>query len=150
MKLLARAFNPLAIPVAGSGLIPIWGVVRHTGRRSGRAYATPVALMATKDSFVIPLPYGSKTDWCRNLMSTGTGAIRWRGTEYPVREPQLIGPAVATAAFPRVFRPLLPVLGIHQFLQLRRADPAQANSGAAQGSRSAQEHATREDRAEVR
>jgi deazaflavin-dependent oxidoreductase (nitroreductase family) len=125
VKLLARVLNPLAIPVARLGLIPIWGVIRHTGRRSGRAYATPIALMATRDGFVIPLPFGEKTDWCRNLLSARAGSIRWRGAEYAVEQPQIIGAADAASAFPRLMRPVLPALGIHQFLQLRRADRAE-------------------------
>jgi deazaflavin-dependent oxidoreductase (nitroreductase family) len=119
-------FNPLALRVARLGIIPIWGVVRHTGRRSGRPYATPIALMATRDGFVIPLPFGERTDWCRNLMAARAGAIRWSGTEYAVEQPQVIGPDAAESAFPRLIRPILPVLGIRRFLQLRRVERARS------------------------
>lgn len=125
IKAFARVFNPLARPLAGSGLIPVWGVVRHTGRRSGRAFATPVALAATRDGFFVPLPWGDRTDWCRNLVAAGGGAIRYRGREYPVRDPEVVSAALATPAFPRLLRPIIPVVGIKTFLHLRRVANAE-------------------------
>src|SRR5919198_236048 len=77
---LARAVNPVLVRLAGAGLIPLWGLVRHRGRRSGRVYATPVAVLRTDDGFLIPLPFGEGTDWARNLLSAGGGVLRWKGT----------------------------------------------------------------------
>ena len=109
------------MPLASSGFIPVWGVVRHRGRRSGRAFATPVALGATADSFIVPLPYGEGTDWCRNLFAAGVGSIRYRGRDYPVSDPQLVGIEVARPAFPAVLRPLLSVMRLDRYLRVRRA-----------------------------
>ena len=74
LKAATHVFNPLAMPIASSGLIPVWGVIRHRGRKSGRAFATPVALAATRDGFVVPLPWGDRTDWCRNVFAARGGA----------------------------------------------------------------------------
>src|SRR2546423_15400941 len=100
IKPLTRIFNPLAMPLAASGLIPVWGVVRHTGRRSGRAFATPIALGATRESFFVPLPWGDRTDWCRNVVAAGGGAIRYRGRDYLVAGPEVVAVEDARSAFP--------------------------------------------------
>ncbi len=125
LKAVTKAVNPLAMPIARLGLIPVWGVVRHTGRRSGKRYDTPVALVATPDGFVIPLPYGEKTDWCRNVRAANGAAVMWGRREYAVRDPEIIDRPAAAPAFNPVLRSLLPVLGISRFLRVRRADSAE-------------------------
>ena len=121
VKSLAKVFNPLALPLATSGLIPVWGVVRHRGRKSGRAFATPIALGATREAFMVPLPWGAGTDWCRNVVAAGGGAIRYRGRDYDVHDPQVVSVDVARPAFPAPIRALLPLVGIKRFLRLARA-----------------------------
>jgi deazaflavin-dependent oxidoreductase (nitroreductase family) len=119
---LIQAFNPLAMPVARSGLIPIWAIVRHRGRRSGQTYETPVAISATPDGFILPLPFGSKTDWCRNVIAAGGGTIRWRGHDIEVTTPRILDAAAAAPSFPAVSRRAIRAFGMKTFLQLRRAD----------------------------
>jgi deazaflavin-dependent oxidoreductase (nitroreductase family) len=116
-------FNPLAMPIARSGFIPVWGVVRHRGRKSGRAFATPIALAATPDGFVIPLPWGDGTDWCRNVVAAGGGTIRYRGSDYPVRDPKVVSVDVARPAFPAPIRAIIPLTGIKRFLRVTRSVP---------------------------
>jgi hypothetical protein len=58
--------NRLSRPVAAH--LPGFGVVHHRGRRSGRAYRTPVNLFPTQRGFVIALTYGPRTDWMRNVL----------------------------------------------------------------------------------
>jgi len=121
LKAATKVFNPLAMPIARLGLIPVWGVIRHTGRRSGKRYDTPIALTATQDGFVIPLPWGEKTDWCRNIRAANGGVVRWGGRDYAVRDPEIIDRAVAAPAFNPFLRSLLPVLGLSRFLRVQRA-----------------------------
>ena len=125
VKALTKVFNPLAMPIARAGLIPVWGVVGHTGRRSGRRFDTPIALVPTRDGFVIPLPWGEKTDWCRNVVAARGGIVRWHGRDFAVRDPEVIDRAAAAQAFPPVLRALLPRLGISRFLRVRRVDAAE-------------------------
>ena len=122
LKRLARILDPIAKPVAASGLIPIWGVVHHTGRRSGRAFATPIALGATADSFFVPLPWGDGTDWCRNLTAAAGGTITYRGREFLVSDPVVVGVDAARPAFPRPIQMILPYVGIARFVRLRRGE----------------------------
>ena len=122
---LARASGPLTVPIARTGLISIWGVVKHRGRRSGKTYATPIALRPTTDGFVLPLPWGEGTDWCRNVRAAGGGVIVWRGTEYDVTDPKIVDVAEALSAFSAVLRPIVRMTGIKTFLRVRRATVAQ-------------------------
>lgn len=120
LKAATHVFNPLAMPVASSGVIPLWGVMRHRGRKSGRAFATPIALAATRDAFVVPLPWGDRTDWCRNVVAAGGGTIRYRGRDYAVRDPEVVSVDVARPAFPGPIRAILPATGIKTFLRVSR------------------------------
>ena len=125
IKPLTKILNPFAMPLAASGLIPVWGVVRHVGRKSGRAFSTPIALGATRELFFVPLPWGAGTDWCRNIVAAGRGAIRYRGRDYLVSDPEVVSADVARSAFPGPIRVILPLVGIKRFLRLHRGALAQ-------------------------
>lgn len=121
MVRITHATAPIALRVARTGVIPLWAVVRHRGRRSGKLYATPIAIRATPDGFVLPLPWGEGTDWCRNLRAAGGGVVRWHGTDYEVRDPEVIDTADALPAFSTMMRPIVRLTGIKKFLRVRRA-----------------------------
>lgn len=116
-----RVSSPITLRLAGSGLIPVWGVLHHRGRKSGKAFATPLAILASPDGFVLPLPFGEGTDWCRNVRAAGGGVIRWRGADHAVADPEIIGATTAAPAFNPLLRPIVRVLGIKRFLRVRRA-----------------------------
>ena len=122
---ITRASAPLMVRLARSGRIPLWAVVRHRGRRSGRVYATPIAIRPMGDGFVLPLPWGEGTDWCRNLRAAGGGVVVWQGAEYEVTRPEIIDVADALPAFNAVLRPIVRATGIKKFLRVRRAVVAQ-------------------------
>ncbi len=122
---ITRATAPLTVRLARSGRIPLWAVVRHRGRRSGTWYATPIAIRPMGDAFVLPLPWGEGTDWCRNLRAAGGGVIVWGGAEYEVTLPEVIDVADALPAFNTVMRPIVRLTGIKKFLRVRRAVVAQ-------------------------
>jgi deazaflavin-dependent oxidoreductase (nitroreductase family) len=118
-----RSFNRVALLVAGRRFVPVWAVLRHRGRRSGREYEIPVAVLATPDAFVIGLPWGRGTDWVRNVWSADGCVVRWRGQEVDCVDPEFVAKEVALAAATPVLRPVLKRLDFEGgFLQLRRAD----------------------------
>ena len=116
-----RLFNPLILALAGSRRLPLFAVVHHSGRRSGRSYTTPVGARRTADGFVIPLTFGEGADWFRNVQAAGAGVIRWKGAYYPVIEPTVVDWATARPAFYPIERVLVPLIGIKQFVRLRNA-----------------------------
>jgi deazaflavin-dependent oxidoreductase (nitroreductase family) len=101
---VARATAGLMLPFAGKRWNPIFSVVRHAGRRSGRTFETPVAARRVEDGFVLALAFGRGAQWYRNLLAAGGGAIRWRGAEYTVGAPQPIDAELAMASFNAVQR----------------------------------------------
>src|SRR5437868_12566102 len=86
----SRMLNPLVLRLAGTRLLPLYGVLQHRGRRSGKVFHTPVVVRPTSDGFVVPMPWGEGTDWCRNVRAAGRCVIRWKGRDYAMVEPQVI------------------------------------------------------------
>lgn len=115
---VSRRLNPFLRPFAMKG-IGVLGVIDHRGRTSGRVYSTPVAVRQLGGDFVVPLPYGATTDWCRNVIGAGEATVRYRGRDYAVREPEVVGLDVADRAY-GLLRFALRLFGIRRFLLLRR------------------------------
>ena len=126
LRLGTRRLNPLMLSLAGSRRLPLFAVVHHRGRRSGRSYATPLGARPTADGFVIPLTFGQQADWFRNVQAEGGCVIRWKGADYPVIEPEVVDWATVRSAFYPVERVLVPLIGIEHFVRLRHA-PASSN-----------------------
>ncbi|HEX8973000.1 nitroreductase family deazaflavin-dependent oxidoreductase [Oryzihumus sp.] len=117
---LVKATAPLAARLAGHRWFPAWAVLRHRGRRSGRAYAIPVAVLVTGDGFVICLPWGTQTNWVQNVLAAGGCGLRWKGRELRLTDPQLVGTDVALAAAGHFERLVIRRLNFPGFLRLRR------------------------------
>ena len=121
-----HVLNPVMLLLAGR---KHWyaGVIRHTGRRSGRSYRTPVVLIPTaNDGFVVPLPYGSGVDWLRNVLAAGRATVEVNGQTHDVTEPEVIDAAkVAPLLTPRRTRTYAR-LGIDKYLIVRRTGQVRA------------------------
>ena len=116
----ARLINPLVLRIAGRRHMPVVGVVRHRGRKTGRAYATPLGIRpAAGGGFVMPLTFGEAAGWYRNIVAAGWCVITWRGQDHTVAHPVIVGRSTALPAFPRYERLALQAIGINQFLWLR-------------------------------
>ena len=115
-----------------------WGLLTHVGRRSGRPYQTSLGAHPYGDGFLLPLGYGTHTDWYRNLMAAGAGTLAWKGRIYQLERPELIAGPDAIQAWPTRDRLLLRLAGMHDFVWLHAAqDEAEASPQA----ESAVEHA---------
>ncbi|MBS4730729.1 nitroreductase family deazaflavin-dependent oxidoreductase [Mycobacterium sp. SM1] len=114
--------NPAMMRLAGR---KFWyaSVIRHTGRNSGRQYATPVVAVKVPDGFIVPLPYGTNVDWLRNVLSAGRATIQVSGQTYGVVEPEIISAASAAPQLPPVRRLVFQRSGITSFVKLKRASP---------------------------
>jgi deazaflavin-dependent oxidoreductase (nitroreductase family) len=125
---ISHATGPMALRVAETGVIPIWAVIHHRGRKSGKLYSTPLAIRPTADGFVLPLPWGEGTDWCRNMRAAGGGIVRWGGADIDVDRPEIIETADALPAFDAYMRPMVKLVGIKKFLRVRRVVSQEAES----------------------
>lgn len=120
VRAIARATSPLTLRLSGRRYFPLWAVLHHTGRRSGRAYSIPVAIRASADAFTISLPWGEGTHWVQNVLAAGGCTIRWRGRDYTAVDPRVIEPEEAASAFSFWQRAILRVAGVRSVLRLRR------------------------------
>jgi deazaflavin-dependent oxidoreductase (nitroreductase family) len=117
---LTHLLNPFILTRAGNRL-STFAVIHHHGRRSGRAYATPVSARPTADGFVVPLTFGQGADWFQNIQAAGGCIIQWKGAKYAVIEPEVIDRAAARSVFSPLERTLLPLIGVEQFVHVRHA-----------------------------
>jgi deazaflavin-dependent oxidoreductase (nitroreductase family) len=100
-----------------AGWLPGFGIVEHTGRRSGHPYRTPVNVFRTPDGYVIALTYGSGTDWVKNVLKAGGCSLLVRGAHVRVGDPRIVTDDERRPA-PVVVRQMLGLLGVTEFLYL--------------------------------
>ncbi len=112
-----RTLNPATLNIAGNRL-RIYSAIEHVGRRSGRAYSTPVVAVPFGDGFVVPLPYGTDVDWHRNVQAAGTCTLRWNEQEYALERPELLTQDEALDAFPLLQRVIFGAGGVDAYLWL--------------------------------
>ena len=118
-RALARFNQKVTNPIARTLVtrVPGWGLVVHRGRRSGRAYRTPVAVFRRPGRVTIALTYGPGAEWVQNVLAAG-GAVVERGD----RRTRLVNPRVvhdpAHRLVPPWVRTFLRLLGSDAFLLL--------------------------------
>ena len=115
---LARINRVVTNPVArvAAGRLPFFGIVVHRGRRSGRAYRTPVNVFARPGGFVIALTYG-EGDWAKNLAAAGEGRLETRGRTHRVGNPRVVRDP-KRGGVPAPVRAALGILKVEEFLLL--------------------------------
>lgn len=101
---------------------PGLGLVVHRGRRSGRAYQTPVNVFRTADGFVIALTYGAEhTDWVRNVLAAGGCELRTGGRVLHVNSPRVYHDESRRGIRP-LERQALRLIGVADFLSVTMVD----------------------------
>lgn len=116
-----RIFNRMTLKFAGSSHSPI-SIIRHVGRRSGTAYATPVVVQPLGDRFVFALPYGRNVDWYRNVLAARRGTVVWHGKEYAVENPEPLVVSTGRPAFPLALRLIVRIMGAQHFMQMKSSN----------------------------
>lgn len=106
---LQKAFEPMAMALAGRRWFPLYAVVNHRGRTSGTAYRTPVAVVPTtdRDTILIGLPWGKGTNWARNVVAAGGADLGWRGRTVRTVDARIVDAVEATALTKGPFRPVV-------------------------------------------
>src|SRR5436309_1149736 len=112
LRAATRLFNSLVLRHAGTRLLTVYGVIEHRRRRSFKLYRTPVVVRPTGDGFIVPMPWGERTDWYRNVRAAGGCVIRWKSRDYPLAQPEVLDAAAARASFGAVERAVMTRLGI--------------------------------------
>ena len=112
-----RVINRVLIRFAGMPHSP-FSLVRHVGRRSAKAYQTPIMVAPSGDGFIFCLTYGPNTDWYRNIVAAGHAMLRSSGKEYRIDNPKMIDASTGRAAFGIPAKYLLRLLGVRYFFHM--------------------------------
>lgn len=56
--------------------LPLYALIEHKGRKTGRAYRTPVLAFRRGNSLMVVLGYGDRTDWLLNVQAGGASIVR--------------------------------------------------------------------------
>ena len=115
VRATARFVNPLVLAIAGRRHMPIVGVLRHRGVRTGRSYATPLGVRRLGDGFVMPLTFSESARWYRNTVAAGECVVTYLGQDHKAAAPEVIG-AIGAQAFPRYEQLLFKIIGINEYL----------------------------------
>jgi len=125
---MTKRLNPLLLKLAGRDNFHMAAQVRHVGRRSGKTYVTPVSARISGNVGVIPLTFGTVSDWAKNIMTAGGCEIRLAGQEYLASNPVFVSKAelgpLYKSLFARRERVMGAIIGIGHFIRL---DVAQVN-----------------------
>ena len=111
-------FNRITLTLAKSGRGP-FSIVYHKGRRSGRIYRTPVLASYVDGMIIIPLSYGEKVDWLRNVLAQGGCEIVREKKKISATNPEVIDASVAYEVLPEKRRELFERHKMEKFLCLR-------------------------------
>ena len=102
-----------------AGRLPPLGLVRHSGRRTGRSYATPVLAFGTSGNLVIALVYGARSDWVKNVVTAGRAEVVRFGKAREYSEPRLAAADEGLRLVPAILRPALRLVGVHACLVMK-------------------------------
>jgi len=105
-----RILGPLAV------WLPGFGVLTHTGRKSGRHFRTPIKVFPTPGGFLIALTYGPNSQWVQNVLAAGGAELETRRTHYHLSNPVVVHDPTRRN-FPLHIRVALRILGATDFLR---------------------------------
>jgi deazaflavin-dependent oxidoreductase (nitroreductase family) len=109
--------NRITYPIART--FPGFGIVLHTGRRSGKSYRTPVNAFRTPTGYLIALTYGPDSDWTRNVLAAGGCELLTRGKVVALTDPKMVH-AERHDGLPAVVRAVLARINVTEYLELAR------------------------------
>lgn len=117
-----KAVNPRMMKTAGTpGAYA--SVIHHVGRMTGRRYRTPVVAAPTDDGFAIALPYGTTSNWVKNVMASGSATILYEGVIHQLDRPRIVPLTLMADRFPPKDQRSHERFKVDQCLHLHRADP---------------------------
>lgn len=127
MRLLTSYHKHVTNPVMVrffSGRSAHAALLHHVGRRSGKAYVTPLTAHRSEDTIIVPLPYGTKVDWLRNLQAAGRGVVELDGRSVTADEPEVVAVDRVMPLLPPFVTRLVRMHDTKQALRLHVAGPA--------------------------
>lgn len=97
-------------------------LLHHVGRRSGKAYLTPLTAHRSEDTIIVPLPYGTDVDWLRNLQAAGQGVVELEGRSFTIDEVEVVPADRVVALLPPFVARLFELHDTKRALQMHVAE----------------------------
>ena len=132
LRMLQHTLNPLALRMARRGSGP-FSLIRHTGRKSGRTFETPLILARVPGGFVAELTYGPEVNWYRNLVASGHGTVIWKGRAFAIDGIDQVSTDAGLRAFGAPASWVLKLLRRHEFRLLTEASAEPESPGSRPG-----------------
>ena len=115
-----RVFNPISRRFVR--WLPGFGILAYRGRKSGKAYRTPLNVFRHDADWVFALTYGSDVQWVKNVLAAGQATLEKGRKRIRLVEPELIvDPERRLMPFP--VRQVLGFMRVSEFLRMRPARP---------------------------
>ena len=116
-RLNLRFSNIFMRPIAAR--LPWFGVLEHTGRRSGVVRRTALMTFHRRpDRWLMALTYGTDVQWLRNVVAAGGGRLQSRGRWVDLVEPRQFRDQ-SRSSVPLIVRPMLALLRVSDFVEMR-------------------------------
>lgn len=103
--------------------LPGFAIITYRGRKTGRVYHLPINIFWRDGAWVVFLTYGSGVQWVQNVLAQGGCAMRKRGREVRLVDPELIVDPARTLV-PRPVRFVGRIGRVTEFLRLHPAPDA--------------------------
>ena len=128
MRYVAKhVINRLTVSNAGSARSP-FALLRHVGRRSGKAFETPMMVRPLGEDVVLARTDGPKVDWYRNIQATGKGTLLWHGKAYTIEKMESLDRSIALLAFHKYEQIILRMLDVQYFVRMKVSAPQPVHS----------------------
>ena len=115
-----HVFNPISRRFAR--WLPWFGILDYPGRKSGKAYRTPLNVFRHGDEWVFALTYGADVQWVKNVLAAGEATLEKRRRRIRLVDPVLIVDA-ERRLMPFPVRQVLGLMRVSEFLRMRPAPP---------------------------
>ena len=100
--------------------LPGFGILAYRGRRSSRAYRTPMNAFRRGEDWIFALTYGSDVQWVKNVLASGEATLEIRRRKIRLVEPELfVDPERRLVPFG--IRQILGLMRVQEFLRMRLA-----------------------------
>jgi deazaflavin-dependent oxidoreductase (nitroreductase family) len=94
-----KFFNPAIRPLAR--YLPMFAMIEHRGRTSGKSYDTVVSAYRKGDLLAILLPHG-KTNWAKNVLAAGEADVHLFRHDVHITNPRVLPAGTSGDELPRI------------------------------------------------
>lgn len=113
-----HVFNPISRRFVR--WLPGFGILGYRGRKSGKAYRTPMNAFRHGGDWIFALTYGSDVQWVKNVLAAGEATLEIR-----LRKIRLVDPEVFVdrnrRLMPFPVRQILQLMRVSEFMRMREA-----------------------------